>query len=288
MRKQAGQALILVLILLGIGALLVVPSLRLTGTALMNSPIVERQIKGLYAADAAQEYILWKLLWGDLAGDLMESYDPEYPDDPPSVHYDLDVCGVPAGVTVYMRAEEGKGGMVLATDDKIRPTKTVDCGGLGSTITDDWSGTVTYTIRLEQLSEDTSQGLAVIYDILPKCFEAIDFESGSCRLKVDGVDLGEFPDPLIETGGEHAWGGQIRLRWPNPETYPFSDNFTSDPVFKGMGDFSGRQVNELSFEMTNTFSGDEKGSTHCNWVVLKMEDGTNTLSGPQAPIAVGG
>ena len=48
-KKQAGQAFILVLIVLAIGAVLVVPSLRLTGTALMNSPIVERQIKGLYS-----------------------------------------------------------------------------------------------------------------------------------------------------------------------------------------------------------------------------------------------
>ncbi|GAI29545.1 unnamed protein product, partial [marine sediment metagenome] len=114
MRKQAGQAFILVLILLGIGALLVVPALRLTGTSLTSSQIVERQVKGLYAADAAQEYILWKLMWDDLAGELMDSYNPETPDEPPSAHYDLDVCGVSAGVTVVMRAVEGQGGTTLA------------------------------------------------------------------------------------------------------------------------------------------------------------------------------
>jgi len=157
-RKQAGQALILVLIVLAIGALLVVPSLRLTGTALMGTPTVEKHTKGLYAADAATEYILWKLLYGGLGEELMQSSDPD-----PSAHYDFYVCEVPAAVTVVMRATVGTGGITLATDDKIKPTKTVD----PSLVPDKNLYTYTYTIKLDHLSDDNSVGLDAIYDLLP-------------------------------------------------------------------------------------------------------------------------
>ena len=43
-------------------------------------------------------------------------------------------------------------------------------------------------------------------------------------------------------------------------------------------------MKELKFEVTHTFSGDDKDSMLINWVVLKP---WVTLSGPQAPITVG-
>ena len=58
MRRQKGQAFILVLILLAVGSLLTVPALRLTSTSLKSSQVVTRQVKALYAADAAQEYVI--------------------------------------------------------------------------------------------------------------------------------------------------------------------------------------------------------------------------------------
>jgi len=261
MRKQAGQAFILVLIVLAIGALLVVPSLRLTGTALMNSPIVERQTKGLYAADAAQEYILWKLLYAGFGGDFVADGD--------TISYDFDVCDVPVGVSIVMRATEGEGGTTLATDDLIKPTKTVDCGGLGSEIPDNWSGTVTYTIHLEQLSNDNSQGLDAVYDVLPSAFDEADYVAGSSQLRVDGGAWVDFEEPSIYTTG-----GQSRLRWPA------SGNFSSP-----MRDFEVRQVKEIRFELTHEFRGADKDRVFYNWVLLKLGD-IDTLSGPQAPITV--
>ena len=263
MRKQAGQAFILVLILLAIGALLVVPSLRLTGTALMNSPIVERQIKGLYAADAAQEYILWKLAYDGLGA--------QFTVDGQSASFNFNVCDVPVSVTIVMRATEGKGGITLATDDVIRPTKTVDCGGLGSVIPDGWSGTVTYTIRLEQLSNDNSQGLDAVYDVLPSAFLETDYIPGSSRIRVDG---GEWTADIGEPS-KYTTGGQTRLRWPA------SGDFASP-----MRDFEVRQVKEIRFELTHEFKGEDKDRLFYNWVLLKQGD-IDTLSGPQAPITVG-
>ncbi len=274
MKKQAGQAFILVLILLAIGAVLVVPSLRLTSTALMNSPIVERQIKGLYAADAAQEYILWKLMYAGFPGEFVNDGD--------EINYNFYVCGeVPVAVSIIMRAKEGEGGMTLATDDVIRPTKMV----VPDTVPNDTTVTVTYTIRLEQLSNDNSQGLDAIYDILPKTFADLDYEANRSFLSVDGGPWEPIPDPLIEVSG-----GQVRLQWPADYDWETdTDAFSSDPLdvdryFHGIRDFEVRQVKELKFELTHTFSGDDKDNVLINWVVLKPWD---TLSGPQAPITVG-
>jgi len=273
MRKQAGQAFILVLILLGIGALLVVPALRLTGTSLTSSQIVERQVKGLYAADAATEYILWKLAYDNLGA--------QFTVDGQSASFNFNVCEVPVGVTIVMRATEGTGGMTLATDDVIRPTKTVS----PSTIPNDAYETCTYTIRLEQLSNDNSQGLDAVYDILPKTFLSSDYIAGSSKLSVDGGPWEAIPDPSLEEEG-----GQVRLKWPADYDYETEIGaFSSDPLdvdhyFHGIRDFEVRQVKELKFEVSHEFKGEDKNSVLCNWVVLKP---WNTISGPQAPITVG-
>ena len=139
-KKQAGQALILVLIVLAIGSMLVIPSLRLTGTSLMNTPIVERQIKGLYAADAAQEYILWKLAYDNLG--------QQFTVDGQSASFNFNVCDVPVNTTIVMRATEGQGGMVLATDHKIKPTKEVD----PNEVDNDYSGPYTYTMSNDTMT----------------------------------------------------------------------------------------------------------------------------------------
>lgn len=72
-------------------------------------------------------------------------------------------------------------------------------------------------------------------------------------------------DPLIEVEAT-----QVRLRWPA------SGDFTS-PI----RDFSLRQVKEIKFQVAAELPDNR---VFCNWVVLKPWD---TLSGPQAPIAVG-
>ncbi len=259
MRKQAGQAFILVLIVLAIGAVLVVPSLRLTGTALMNSPIVERQIKGLYAADAAQEYILWKLAYDNLGA--------QFTVDGQEANFNFNVCDVPVGVRIIMRATEGTGGITLATEHVIKPTKTVD----PDEVDNDYSGPYTYTIRLEQLSNDTSQGLDAVYDVLPK---GLEYEPGTSYIRVDGgqwtQDIGE-PSIYIEEGEEEG-EDQHRLRWP-------ASGFFDEEMRK----FEVRQVKEIKFEVQGPLSPNK---TFYNWVLLKLGD-IDTLSGPQAPIKVG-
>jgi len=270
-KKQAGQAFILVLIVLAIGALLVVPSLRLTGTALMNTPIVERQIKGLYAADAATEYILWKLL-NDVTWRNDRTEDVPY-------YFAFNVCDVPVSASVVMRAVPGKGGITLATDDVIKPTKTVDTGFVPDYwVPDKRLNDYLYTIKLEQLSNDTSQGLDAIYDLLPG---GITEYIGPTELLVDGVGWVAVPGPDSSQLTSKGY-----LKWPaDYDKDTGTGAFSSNPAFYGMENFEVREVKQLRFWVRGTLANND---THSNWVVLKMENGTNTLSGPQALIKVGG
>ncbi len=259
MRKgETGQAFILVLILLAIGALLIVPALRLTGTSLKSSQILARQVRAMYAADGAQEYVLWKL-----------AYDPGYAAsftvEGQSDNFTVDLCGKPVDVMVVMRAVPGLGGLTLATEHVIRPTKTVT----PDTAARDVNYTFEYIIKLEQLSDNNTQGLDVIYDILPEDLKTptADYVTDSSFWRVDGGGWQQIADPDVQdVGGQHL------LRWPA------SGNFTSP-----MRDFAVRQVKELKFQMYGRFlAGD---TVQCNWVVLKVGD-VLTLSGPQAPITV--
>jgi hypothetical protein len=216
MKKQAGQAFILVLIVLAIGALLVVPSLRLTGTSLMNSPIVERQIKGLYAADAAQEYILWKLAYDGLGS--------EFTVDGQEANFNFNVCDVPVSCTVVMRATEGEGGTTLATDDRIMPTKEVTPNWVPDS---DWY-TYTYTITLDHISTDTTVALDAIYDVLPG---ALNTYIGPTELRVDGGEWVTVPDPDTSQLTSNNY-----IKWPADYEWDpvVTDSFSSHPEFYGI------------------------------------------------------
>jgi uncharacterized repeat protein (TIGR01451 family) len=268
MRKsEVGQTFILVLILLAIGATMVVPTLGLTSTTLKSSQIVYRQSRGLYAAEAAQEYMLWKLKHTNFANTF--TYDGE------AQSFTFDACGVPVTATVIMRAVEGSVGLMLATDDVIRPTKTV----MPNTAIDKFdSQTYEYTIELEQLSDNNTQGLDVIYDMLPKDFSEVDYEDYSSEMSVDDGPWQDVPDPSMDTVA-----GQVRLRWPASGSFTMdSGNVTN--YFDGMRDFDVRQVKKLRFKVTGAFSTDDR--KYCNWVVLKVGE-VLTLSGPQASVTVG-
>jgi len=255
-KRQAGQAFILVLILLVIGAFLIVPVLRLTFTGLKSSQIVTDQIKALYAARAGQEYVMWKLMYDGFASEFTYSGQ--------SANLTFDCCGIPVDIFVVMRAVAGQGAIILSGDDVIRPTKSV----ISDNVTDGSTRTYTYYIRLEHLSDNTSQGLDAVYDILPNGFGSdITYILGSSKLRVDGGSWEDLDDPLIEDTG---YGGQVRLSWPA------SGNFTSP-----MRDFNVRQVKEIKFDVSGSLADD---SIHVNWVVLAPWD---SLSGPQAHITVG-
>jgi len=257
-KGQSGQAFILALILLAIGALVVIPTLTLTTNSLKNSRIIGGRSKSFYAVDAAQEFVMWKLLY--------TNYPTTFITDNQSDSFYVDVCGAQVGVTVIMRAVAGQGSITLATNDVMQPTKTVS----PTTAPNRSLQTITYIIRLEQLSSNTSQGLDAIYDILPQQFNN-SYLAGSSYISVDGGAWQSIGDPLVEAYPS----SQDRLRWPASGSF-------APPI----RDFAVRQVKELKFQIRLTMPPSVDDTVKYNYVVIKVGSIT-TFSGPQAPLKVG-
>ena len=181
-------------------------------------------------------------------------------------------------MTVVMRAREGEGGVTLATNDIIKPMKSV---GTSPTLAfpqisvSYGSRKYYFTIRLERLSPNTPAQLEAVYDILPGSqmsgltYVANEFGASGSRFRVDGGDWQPLDNPS-SVGPAGGYGNFKRLRWPA------SGNFTSP-----MRDFEVRQVKEIQFAMSGTLSNN---ANYVNWTVL---DPWDTLSGPQARITVG-
>jgi len=260
--KEVGQAFILVLIILAIGAVLIVPALRLSSTGLQASQIISRKNTGLYAAEAAQQKIMWMLFRGTLADDLTNDGD--------SVSFSVDVCGAIVNATIVMRAVESKEGIILAGEDTIMVSKTVSPDSVVPP--DDYKVPryFSYEIELEQVSSNNTASLEAIYDILPSAFGKQDYiyVSDSSEISIDGGAWQPIDDPLKEEQSD-----QLRLRWPA------SGSFDSS-----FGHFEPAQVNKLRFQIYSDLKGDN--IVACNWVIIKVGD-VYTLSGPQAPITVG-
>ncbi len=251
-KRESGQAFILVIILLALGALLIGPALRLTSTTLLSSAVADQKTKELYAADAGQEYVMWKLLWQDYAGE----FDAPNEED----QIEININGIPVTMTVVMRAVVGTGTTLFSDRFKIKPSKTVSY----STPNDGSVRDYTYTIKLENLTL-TSQALDCVYDILPSDFGNT-YQPGSSQISVDGGAWEAIPDPA-----RVGYSGRYRLRWPASGTF---DSTT--------GTFDSGQVKEIRFQMTSALSNKR---TYYNWVVIQQPDQADpVVSGPVAPL----
>ncbi len=62
MKRQRGQAIILVLMLLAVGSLMIIPSLRYTATGFYSQRVSENALTRQYGADSALEDALWQML----------------------------------------------------------------------------------------------------------------------------------------------------------------------------------------------------------------------------------
>ena len=72
MKRQRGQAIILVLILMAVGSMMIVPTLSYTTTALHSQTISEERVAKQYGTDAAVEDALYQMLDG-----LLDTLDPD-------------------------------------------------------------------------------------------------------------------------------------------------------------------------------------------------------------------
>ncbi|MFC1985270.1 hypothetical protein ACFLUW_02585, partial [Chloroflexota bacterium] len=258
-KREAGQALILVLIMLAIGALMVVPSLRLTYTTLRSASIVGDRNRGLYAGEATQQIVMWKLYHGDLMEEL--GFEPGLN----TANFTVDVCGTTSDVMVVMRAVELAGGVILATDHKILPTKMVEPATASSK---NDTGPFTYTITLKQVSSNVTDGLDAVYDIMSEEFKGkVEdlYVPGSSYISTDNISWQQIGNPKTN------YSSNSLLRWPatGDFTAPFRDFYPGQKKY-------------LKFDLTGPFNHDD--IVVCNWVVVKTGD-IFSLSTPQAPLS---
>jgi len=265
--KETGQALLLVLVLLAIAPIMVVQLLGITGTTLKGTDTATTQTTQIYAVDGATEYVIWQLLHKDWTSSFTEDGQTGY--------LSIENCGTTVNITVVMRAVPGQGGITLASDDVILPTKTVEPSSRPNKAIYQY----TYTINLEQLSSNTTQGLDAICDVPPGGM--IGYIPGTSEVSIDGGTTWQsVPDPFED------WAKGY-LQWPadydkDTSTGAFSsDPLDTDHYFNGMRDFEAREVKKLRFMLEGRL---DNNTVHCNWVVLKP---WNSVSGPQAPIDVG-
>ncbi|UCG09783.1 MAG: hypothetical protein JSW30_03260 [Dehalococcoidia bacterium] len=263
-KREAGQALLLVLIVLAIGSLMIIPLLEQAFTVGRFRQITNEDTKEYYTAVGAQEYVFWKFLY--------DSFGENFVNDGDNVTLPCNVCDTPVTVFVVMKSSEYMGAVAFATQHVIRPTKTVS----PDTVANDTINTHTYTIKLEQLSANTTQGLDAIYDILPKGFSEDDYVEGSSYIKEWTGDWESIGDPTKETVA-----GQARLLWPNTYVWDQGSDNGSGGFTAPFSDFQLRETKYLKFQVHGDLP---KNTLHGNWIVLKPWD---TLSGPVAPIMAG-
>ncbi len=257
--RESGQALALVLVLVAVGALLIAPALRLSYTSQLSSEMVRDETRIMYALDAGHEYIMWKLLYDEQWRSALQEGVPSNSDGNPLTDIaPLDVCGKEVTVSVAMQAVPGQGGIGLVDDNAfIRPQKTVS----PTAVANGYTGPITYTIELEQIS-DTIGPLEAVYDILSKELknQEASYVEGSTQVSLDGPDgpWVAMPDPDVET----VPGGEWRLVWPasyevvdGVDTNGFSDLDPLDVDWAGFGTFTERQVKHLRFQLDDLSLG---------------------------------
>ncbi len=105
MNGQSGQALPLAIMALAIGSLVVAPFLGYAGTGLIGSRVYGEAIKQQSAADAGVEHAIWRLVNGDLAGQLSQ------PGDEATYQLDETINGLTVDITVTANTTgDGPGG----------------------------------------------------------------------------------------------------------------------------------------------------------------------------------
>ena len=157
---EKGFALVLILIFSAVGALMLVPALKLSYTTLNLKQLRTAVLQDQYARDGGAEHAMWKLQYGGGTGELTEASQ--------TIDYTLVLNGISTDVTIQLRAEPGLSGQALASADfKVQPQKSViPLDPTPSTLT-----TFTYTITMQQLDPDPLTGQVVeVWDQLPPGF----------------------------------------------------------------------------------------------------------------------
>jgi len=239
MKKECGQALILVLILLGVGATLTIALLQSANTMLKTRQIYGKYINEDYAADAAVEYGMWRL-----------KHEPGFAETLPigteSDPFYVTLNGVTANTTILSQALEiPLSGQELAgrADDEIffKVEKTV-------------------------VATSTYQSLAI------DGFESGDGSGGTGNWTGNWTLSGDYS---FSTYGEHEGSYHLMLRGDGDQ-YP-GDGYAQRQVdlsgSAGLGPFLQFWARMDNFESDDNDTLEVKVSTNgADWDVLEVFD----------------
>jgi hypothetical protein len=253
---ETGQALILVLILLVVGALIITPLLANIGTGVQAGELHEEKAIELYAADAGIEDALWQIDNENLS-DLFALHTPSYDEydfvtDDWTYLLPEQVNGRSVNVTIKnMWIPEG----FLATPDKDEARDIIETGKLLM------SGTVTsaghYRIKITYYSLATENLLVETLGIwLPPGFH---YQLGSSNLEQDILQ----PYYKVPTVTTHASGEAVVWDYSGSPV-PFTD-------FPGVDTAATPLQTEITFEFTPSTS------TNCDAVSWMTTSGVASI-----------
>ncbi len=192
LKRQRGQAFILVLILLAVGGLLIMPALNLASTGLKSRMVQHTNLMEYYAADGAQEYSLWLLTDPEFVADLINSEDGEVG----PFYIVLNRVQAEYSITWQIAEDAAPSGAPL-TDDRYRITVVVtpDNVPVPDTYTE-----FTYTITLQYMQPEVpTEPLEQLQVTVPSGFT---YRAGS----VSGlVGLEPSQTGSFNTGYTYTW-----------------------------------------------------------------------------------
>ena len=249
MKRQCGQAFILVLILLAVGTLLIVPLLQLTQTTVKGSAMYGQFANEDYATNAALEYGLWRLNYEE---GFVQSLIPGVESEP----FSVTLNGVTAWTSITSHADIGEdlSGQELMKNVPYKLTKLVTPDNAEPGVETEF----TYTVSLK------------CYDPTPedrKLKKMFDKLAPGLEYVADSTDWseGQWGIPPFDPGEKLEKDGRYKLTW----------DFSPDVVF-GYG-----EVKTMSFGVIGTL--DEGIYANEAWV----DPGKQDYSAFQAPITVG-
>jgi len=188
-KSEQGQALPIVLVLLVLGGLLVTPSLDYAATSLNASMIVKQNMRGVYAADAGVEHVLWA---------VRNSVDP-LPEQLPENVNQLEVAIETENMGNYALyyggfVETGGHYDYLAIDKEIAWIEEEEA--YRYTITVIWQPDIGYeTIHLREVGVRLPIGYS--------------YQTDSAASFVDNLSI-EEPDDTLDGAGAHMLGWVFR------------------------------------------------------------------------------
>lgn len=259
--EQAGQALILVLILLMLGSLVLVPALALSGTALKTGEIYETKTNEIYTADAGIDAGIWRIKYEFLGpGYTPYDFDTAWEYETDSINdmtanVTIQNVWIPSNVTLGglgLSATEAQAIVEGAGEDPPRLVVTGSSGAIPGQ---------PYDIKIDY-NPATSENLTVksIGVWLPQGFT---YATGSGTLESANPSTDYYCVPSVT-----AVDGGTAIVWSYGYPYPL---FTE---FPGVDPYASPMSAEISFSYTPPSGSPSAMPTAIAWITTELDNGS--------------